>query len=255
MNRHNLCAAEIKSFTDKTIFQQRDEMDFTDTELLEAWDWAGGVPSGTAVARGESYKNGIAHEGVHLWIIRAGINSYEVLFQHRSPDKALYPDCLDITVGGHVPFGLKDNKVQKEAMEELGISPSDADMADLGYIRFEEIAEDYIHREFQHVYIMRDDRPLESYRFNDGEVTGICSVPADFLVTLFKKDNELSVPYYNGTSLVKKKVSKKDFHPLLFSGLMKEYMAVLFAAFGELMQDGAVKTVMPGISPRAGLIR
>lgn len=222
-------------------------MDFTNKELLEAWDWESGKPTGRPVARGESYKKGIPHEGVHLWILRAGTRPYEILFQQRSPEKELFPGCLDITVGGHVPFGLKENKIQKEAMEELGISPSDADMTDLGYIRYEEITGDYIHREFQHVYIMRDDRPIDGYRFNDGEVTGLCPVPAGYLRSLFERDSELSIPYYDGKHVVQKIVSKKDFHPLLFSSVMKEYMTVLFTSCMEMMSDGKVKTRMPGI--------
>ncbi|HPS56718.1 MAG TPA: hypothetical protein PK514_01305 [Spirochaetota bacterium] len=226
-------------------------MDFTNKELLEAWDWESGTPSGLPVARGESYKKGISHEGVHLWIIRAAASSYEILFQHRSHLKELFPGCLDITVGGHVPFGLKENKIQKEAMEELGISPSDADMTDLGYARYEEITGEYVHREFQHVYIMRDERPLEGYRFNDGEVTGLCPVPGDYVLSLFDKDSHLSVPYYDGKYVSRKIIRKKDFHPLLFSSIMKEYMTVLFASCTELMTDGKVKTRMPGVLHRA----
>lgn len=229
-------------------------MDFTNRELLEAWDWESGEPSGIPVARGESYKKGIPHEGVHLWIVRTGTPPYEILFQKRSDLKELFPGCLDITVGGHVPFGLKENKIQKEAMEELGISPSDSEMTDLGYIRYEEITGEYAHREFQHVYIMRDDRPLEDYRFNDGEVTGLCPVPADYLASLFKKDSSIPVRFYNGRSVSEKIISKKDFHPLLFSDIMKEYMTVLFAACGELVNCGEVETRMPGIKRRdAGL--
>jgi len=222
-------------------------VDFTNGELLEAWDWESGTPSGVPVTRGESYKRGIPHEGVHLWIVRGETDSYEILFQQRSPRKELFPGCLDITVAGHVPFGLKKNKIQKEAMEELGISPSDDDMTDLGCIRYEEITSEYVHREFQHVYIMRDDRALDGYTFNDGEVTGICSVPARYLVSLFERDSDQFVKYYNGINISRKLIGKKDFHPLLFSGIMKEYMTILFAACEELVRGGAVRTRMPGI--------
>ena len=224
-------------------------MDFTNKELLEAWDWQSGTPTGVPVARGESYKKGIPHEGVHLWIIRTGTPPYEILFQQRSLHKELFPGFLDITVGGHVPFGLKENKIQKEAMEELGIAPSDADMTDLGYIRYEEITGEYVHREFQHVYIMRDDRPLDGYRFNDGEVTGLCPVPADYLISLFERDSRLSVPYYNGRHVLQKIIGKNNFHPLLFSSIMKEYMDVLFASCAELINYKRVETSMPGIMP------
>lgn len=222
-------------------------MDFKNRELLEAWDWESGTPTGVPVERGESYKKGIPHEGVHLWIIRTATLPYAILFQQRSPFKELFPGCLDITVGGHVPFGLKENKIQKEASEELGISPSDADMTDLGYIRYEEVTVDYVHREFQHVYIMRDDRPLDGYRFNDGEVTGICPVPADYLKSLFKSDSRLSVPFYDGRIVTQKIIGKNDFHPLLFSSIMKEYMTVLFKSCAELAANGRVETRMPGI--------
>ena len=222
-------------------------MDFTNKELLEAWDWASGTPEGVPVARGESYKKGIPHDGVHLWIIRCATEAYEILFQRRSLRKELFPGYLDITVGGHVPFGLKENKIQKEAMEELGISPSDSEMTDLGYIRYEEITAEYVHREFQHVYIMRDDRPIDSYSFNDGEVTGLCSVPADYVMSLFEKESELPVQYYDGRSVTVRIIGKNDFHPLLFSSIMKEYMAVLFASCKELVTTGKVETRMPGI--------
>lgn len=222
-------------------------MDFSSTELLEEWDWVSGKPTGRAVARGESYRDGIPHEGVHLWIVRGGSGIPEILFQHRSPGKTLYPDCLDITVGGHVPFGLSAGAIQKEATEELGISPDDRDMVDLGYARYEEITATYIHREFQHVYLMRDERDLDSYSFNDGEVTGICAVPVSYVRSLFSADSETAVMFFDGTCTARRIVSRRDFHPLLFSGLMKKYMTVILSAAEELVVTGSVSSRMPGI--------
>lgn len=214
-------------------------------ELLEEWDWETGKPTGRSVTRGESYLKGIPHEGVHLWIVREISGSAEILFQHRAKNKALYPDCLDITVGGHVPFGLNQNKIQKEAMEELGISPADSELIDLGYMRFEEKTDTYHHREFQHVYLMKNSLPLDEYRFTDGEVIGIYSVPAFFIESLLAADSSMKVLGFDGSDLFERNISRRDFHPLLFSPVMKTYMDIIIKGTRELVSCGKVTVRMP----------
>ena len=68
------------------------------SEQLEEWDWDLAKPTGKPVDRNFAHKNGISHEGVHLWVIR-NISTPEILFQKRAKDKDTFPDCLDITVG------------------------------------------------------------------------------------------------------------------------------------------------------------
>lgn len=213
-------------------------------ELLEEWDWETGKPTGKSITRGDSYLNGVPHEGVHLWIVRDISGSAEILFQHRAKNKALYPDCLDITVGGHVPFGLIKNKIQKEAMEEIGISPDDSDLIDLGYMRFEEKTETYHHREFQHVYLMKNSLPLNEYSFTDGEVIGLYSVPADFIESLLDADSSLAVRGFDGSALIERTLSRKDFHPLLFSPVMKSYMDIIIKGARQIVGDGIVTVRM-----------
>lgn len=215
-------------------------------ELLEVWDWAGGKPTGKSITRGESYRTGTAHEGVHLWIVRDAGDDIELLFQHRAKNKALYPDCLDITVGGHVTFG-DDGKIRKEAMEEIGLYLGETELTDLGYCRFEEKTEDYHHREFQHVYLFSDPRPLDGYRFNDGEVIGLYAVPSLYLESLEENDSLLTVEGFDGISLIKKTISRKDFHPLLFDQRMKLYKSVVIRGARELVRTGKVSVSMPGL--------
>ena len=218
-------------------------------ELLEAWDWETGRSTGRSVKRGDSYRYGIAHEGVHLWIARTAEadSDIEILFQHRSKSKALYPDCLDITVGGHVTFGLATGKIQKEAMEEIGISVEDSELTDIGYYRFEEKTEVYHHREFQHVYLLADGRPLDSYRFNDGEVAGIYAVPSVFLESLLTADSYFAVKGFDDMVPVERTVSRRDFHPMLFDERMALYMSVVIKAARELVLAGKADTVLPEI--------
>ena len=216
-------------------------------ELLEAWDWESGRPTGVSITRGESYRTGIPHEGVHLWIARDAGDDIELLFQHRAKNKALYPDCLDITVGGHVTFGQDKGKISKEALEEIGISVNESELTDLGYCRFEDKTDDYHHREFQHVYLLADQRPLDSYIFNDGEVIGLYAVPSLFIELILKKDSSMIVEGFDGVMIIKRSLSRKDFHPMIFDDRMKNYMSVVIRSARELVRTGKVTETMSQI--------
>ena len=119
-------------------------------EMLEEWDWDICRPTGRPVSRKDAHEKGIPHEGVHLWILR-DVDGPEVLMQYRAGSKDVYPDYLDITVGGHVPYDMQNNKIQKETMEEIGIIPAEKDLVDLGYYKYEEIEPERINREFQRI--------------------------------------------------------------------------------------------------------
>ncbi len=215
-------------------------------EFIEEWDWEKAEPTGKPVARNTAHKEGIAHEGVHLWVLRLKYGP-ELLFQHRAKSKDMYPDCLDITVGGHVPFGIIENKIQKESFEEIGIIPSDDELIDLGYYRYEETADHLFHREFQRVFLCVDSRPLNEYRFNDGEVDGIYAVNLLKLELLMQKDFEFEIEGFENGKIIKKQVSRKDFHPLLFAGSMKTYMDVVIKAAKEISLNNKTNLKMPDI--------
>lgn len=216
-----------------------------EAELLEIWDWERKAPTGRSVSRDSAHEYGIPHEGVHLWILRRDKSGAYVLLQQRSYQKKKYPGYLDITVGGHVPFGLENNKIQKEAFEEIGVNPREDDLFDLGYYRYEALEEGHIHREFQHVYLLADDRPLNDYRFNDGEVIGIYQVSLPLMEKLVEADTELRISGFNGSKILERPMSRKDFHPLFFDRSMKEYLDILFCSMHELIEKGSISGRMP----------
>ncbi len=218
-----------------------------DPELLEVWDWKTGKPTGESAERRVSHRDGIPHEGVHLWVIRKPGPVTEVLFQQRADDKDLYPGCLDITVGGHVPFGVNEKKIQKEAYEEIGIVPDENDLIDLGYFRYEERNDILFHREFQRVYLLEENQSLDRYRFMDGEVTGIYAVPMNKLEKLFTGDIRFEINGYDGGKNLKREVGREDFHPLLLAPSMKVYIDVLLRGIKDYFSTGRVKRFMPGV--------
>lgn len=214
-------------------------------EILEIWDWETAFPTGGPVSRDEAHQNGIPHEAVHLWVIRNGRPAPEILFQHRAGHKENYPNCLDITVGGHVPYGYGGNKVLKEAEEEIGILPDADDLIDLGWYRYEERNGRLFQREIQHVYLLGDDRELHQFRFSDGEVAGIYAVGLDDMRRIIAGEARFEVEGFNGTARVRKSVSRDDFHPQLFHPSMYLYMRVVMAAIEELAAFGTVTARMP----------
>lgn len=216
----------------------------TKEEMLEEWDWHTCRPTGRPVSRKEAHEKGIPHEGVHLWIIR-NVNVPEILLQYRAGSKDVYPDYLDITVGGHVPFNMHKNKIEKETKEEIGIMPGKKELIDLGYYRYEEIEPERINREFQRIYLMIKNDPLDIYKFTDGEVEGIYSVPLEMFKNLLKNDINFDIEGYDGSSFIKINVSRKNFHPLLFAKSMKEYNKILLRAIDELLETGNTITKMP----------
>lgn len=216
-------------------------------EILEVWDWETARPTGRQVDRETAHSTGAAHEAVHLWIIRSKGGGREVLFQHRSPHKQIHPDCLDITVGGHVPYGFGGNKVLKEAREEIGIEPDAKRLVDLGWCRYEERQGAIFQREFLHVYLLLDNRSLSRYRFNDGEVTGIYAVGLEYLSRIIAGEHSCEIHGFTGDGYVNKTVSRRDFHPQLFDQSMALYMKTFLAAARELLSRGSVGTIMPDL--------
>jgi len=190
-----------------------------DEEMLEIWDWETGRPTGKAISRSEAHQKGIAHECVNLWIIRTSGDEPEILFQRRAP-MTENPDYLDITVGGHVPLGYGKDIIH--------------------FYRYEEKSENRLHREFQHVYLLRDNRPLTDYRFADGEVIQLYAVPLSGLEKLLREEGSLPVEAYDGNGIIRTLISRKDFHPLIFDPSMKGYIELITKSVKELIRTGSV---------------
>lgn len=90
-------------------------------ELLDVLN-EDGTPTGEAVSRDKAHREGILHGTSQIFIYRIKDNKVQILLQRRSHEKDSFPDCLDISSAGHIPFGVspEDNAV-KELNEELGL--------------------------------------------------------------------------------------------------------------------------------------
>ncbi len=156
------------------------------TEVLDIFD-EHRQHKGTA-SRGEVHRLGLWHQVFHCWVVSGTAEAgWELLFQLRHPDKETFPDCLDTSCAGHLLAGETPEDGLRELEEELGLSVRYEELIYCGLHQEEyRVAEDYMDREFTHVHLYRCERPLEDYRVQHSEVSGLFRVKADDFRTLIR---------------------------------------------------------------------
>lgn len=132
-----------------------------------------------------AHRDGLWHETFHCWIIRKRAGKVYVLFQKRASNKKNYPNMLDIPAAGHLHFDETKEDGIRELEEELGVKSSTEKMRYLG-LRIEVVETPKLfNKEFQHVYLLEDDTPLNEYRLQEQEVSGLVEVELNDGLKLF----------------------------------------------------------------------
>ena len=149
-------------------------------ELLDVYDdrgWHVGVKEREAV-----HRDGDWHRAFHLWIAQPD----GVLLQRRAREKASWPGYLDATAAGHLIAGEQIRDGLREAEEELGVAYAWGDLTPLGVHRIDDPQRDGVrNRELQHVFAMRDDRPLPEWTgFDRDEVEALVLIGHDDFAAL-----------------------------------------------------------------------
>lgn len=166
-----------------------------DDELLDVFDergWHIGVKQ-----RGAVHRDGDWHLAFHLWVVRPD----GVMFQRRASTKSSWPSYLDASASGHLLAGEAVMDGLREAEEELGAVYAFDDLAPLGVHRVADPERSgIVNRELQHVFAIRDDRPLEEWTaFDRVELDGLVLVGHDDFAALA---SEVATGIASGTSPV-----------------------------------------------------
>lgn len=145
---------------------------------------ADGRPTGRVKTRAEIHRDGDWHRAIHVWV--AGLDDCGapfLTFQRRSPHKDTWPARYDATVGGHYRAGETLAETVREVEEEIGIIPDLRDLRPLGIrVCANEAQPGIVDREIQDVFLLRDDRPLETFRPNPAELAALVRFPLGTLV-------------------------------------------------------------------------
>ena len=125
-------------------------------------------PIGEKKEKQQAHEDGNFHRTVHVWIIN---DKNELLLQNRSATKKTHPNCWDISGAGHIKAGetISDGAI-RELKEELGV---EIEEKDLQYITTIKSTKNPKNMEFQYVYLLRCNKKIEEYIFEDGEVSDV----------------------------------------------------------------------------------
>lgn len=116
----------------------------------------------------KAHEDGNFHRTAHVWIIN---DKKELLLQKRSATKKSHPNCWDISGAGHIKAGesIIDGAI-RELKEELGVVATEKDFE---YIATIKSTKNPKNMEFQYVYLLKCNKTIEQYTFEDDEVSEV----------------------------------------------------------------------------------
>lgn len=141
-------------------------------ELIDVRDEAG-EPTGEVVWKSEAHRLGLWHRCFHCWIFGVDAGGPYLLVQRRAAAKDTWPGYVDLTVGGHLAAGEEPLDGLREVEEEIGLRVDPGRLVPLGTRRAEGRIPDGLDREFQDVFLLRDDTPPGDLRLQKEEVGSI----------------------------------------------------------------------------------
>lgn len=139
-------------------------------ELLRIYTPEGKLTN-TFKQRGEVHRDGDWHGTVHLWVMNS---SSELLFQKRADSAELNPGLWDVSAAGHiVDDDSPELSLEREALEELGITIAASDAKWLFTLKTDSHSGSLHERVFQHVYFIAMDIDLAKLKPQVEEVAGL----------------------------------------------------------------------------------
>lgn len=125
-------------------------------------------PIGKIKEKQQAHEDGNFHRTAHVWIIN---DKNELLLQKRSASKKSHPNCWDISGAGHIRAGESVTEgAIRELEEELGVETTEKD---LNYIATIKSTKNPKNMEFGYVYLLRCNKKIEDYIFEDDEVSEV----------------------------------------------------------------------------------
>lgn len=155
----------------------------TTRELIDIFDDRG-IHLGV-VDRATVHRDGYWHQVFHLLIVAQRSSGPVVILQRRADGKVSFPGLLDLSATGHLEAGERPVDGVRELREELGIDIDPTELVALGVRRMVDTTPEGINREFCHVFLALDDRPLEAYAPDHREVSAVVEVAVEAALDLF----------------------------------------------------------------------
>lgn len=158
-----------------------------------------GKETGEIITKKEAHKTGKWHRAVHIWIISE--DKKKILLQRRCPDKNLFPNMWDISVGGHVSSGEETLiSAKRELFEELGLNPQNYKFEYVDVIKEEFVDGDIVSNEFVTIYKIISDVDIDAIVLQKEEVSEARWFTKDELNSL--RNEEKVIPHIEEFSMI-----------------------------------------------------
>lgn len=136
-----------------------------------------GSPTGRQVSKKEAHEKGLWHRAAHVWFVNS---NNEILLQKRADHIESHPGKYDISAAGHLTAG--DSFIQgalREVEEELGIKLTEKDLIKIGEVYNESTQHNgtYINKEYNDIYVVKKDIPIEDFVIQESEVSLVKYIP------------------------------------------------------------------------------
>ncbi len=169
-------------------------------ELFDVIDMTG-APTGVVKRRADVHRDGDWHRAIHVWIYGRDDDGEFLLLQRRGLDKDSWPGSLDAPAAGHLTAGETPEDAFREIEEELGITPDVSLLRHAGTRVIADEEPDRMDREYEEVFLLRDDRPLADYRPDPVEVDALARVPLEtWLALLFGEASSVEATVMDAAS-------------------------------------------------------
>ena len=169
-------------------------------EYVDILDEITGEKTGEVITKKEAHKTGKWHSAIHIWIISE--DNKKILLQKRCPDKNLFPNMWDISVGGHVSSGEETLiSAKRELSEELGLNSDNYEFEFVNIIKERFVDRDIVSNEFVTIYKIVNDVNIDDIKLQKEEVSEARWFTKSELETL--KDEEKVIPHIEEFELIK----------------------------------------------------
>ncbi|HLV37581.1 MAG TPA: NUDIX domain-containing protein [Spirillospora sp.] len=166
--------------------------------------------------RGAVHRDGDWHRVFHCWVIyRDAAGQDFMVLQKRGPDKDIFPNRLDVTVGGHYEAGESMAEGVREIEEELGITARFDDLIPVGVRVTVARYEGLIDREFADNFLLVRDTAIGDYPYQQDEVSGLVALNIDETLALFAGERETIHAEAVGLGTSPVEISLEHFIPLV----------------------------------------
>ncbi len=181
-------------------------------ELVDIRDAETGEPTGGVVWKSEAHRRGLWHRCIHCWIFGVDAGEPYLLVQRRAATKDTWAGYVDLTAGGHLATGEEPLDGLREVEEELGLRVDPGRLVPLGTRRTEQEIPEGFDREFQDVFLIRDDTPPGDLRLQREEVEAVLRIALDDAEALGAVGSAPTLEYRDGR-VSETRVRVSDFVP------------------------------------------